>query len=149
MNSDKYRDVLQTPEEKQMDLLIKFRFGFPNVDTPDRTCDGSLVYYINDASAFGDYPQIIQWTKRVLTAPDVDVFKEFIKEKQFSVGTLITTKRVCKTASNRSILGNQVTIWDGAKLKKLFNLTKNLGLDKAAETWDKTRNWESFNSRDV
>jgi|GEM_PF-3471649 hypothetical protein len=145
MNSNKYGDVLKTLEEKKRDLLIKFHFGFSNVGPPDRKSDGSLVYSINDTRGFGVYPQIIQFTNKVLTVPDVDEFKKFIEQEHFSVGTLITTKRAFKTARKRASSGNQVKILDDNQLKKEFNLTKGYGLDKAAEAWDKSRNWEKFN----
>ena len=142
MNSNKYGDVLQTLEEKKRDLLIKFHFGFSNVGPPDRKSDGSLVYNINDTRGFGLYPQIIQFTNKCLTVPDVDAFKVFIEQEQYSVGTLITSKRASKTARKRASSGNQVKILDGVQLKKEFNLTKGYGLGKAAEDWDKSRNWQ-------
>ena len=142
MSSNKYGDVIQTLKEKKTDLLIKLHFGFPNVGIPDRTSDGSLVYCINDTRSFGVYPQIIQCANKVLTVPDVDAFKLLIEQNQFSVGTLITSKRASQTARKRASSGNQIRILDGDQLKKEFKLMKEYGLGIAAEAWDKSRNWQ-------
>ena len=142
MSSNKNGDVLQTPEEKKIDVLMKFHFGFINVGLPDRKSDGSLVYRIKAARSFGVYPQIIHFTNKCLTVPDVDEFEVFIEQEQHSVGTLITSKRSAKTALKRASSGNKVKILDGVQLKREFNLIKGYGLDKAAEDWDKSRNWQ-------